>query len=159
MSTIEPENINMLNDSPPKIEEKREYPRLQVLWQNEKNQISKEQKVWLVSQEEGKPNQVLNGLVADISRSGVKIIINQENRILDDHFSIVIHPPKEFELPDMEFEGEKRWDNESCTHVFSAAGIRIIGDQSEEKMEQLQSKAEEFSEFKNIKCEIVFSKK
>ena len=157
--------MNDIEEAPPlgfegsdetKPDERRKHKRLQVLWLNERNSKDLD-RVWVISHDGEHPQKVVYGVVADVSRSGVKIIINQKDVIEDEQFHLVIHPPEELGIPTIELEGSKRWDDAAQKNVYCAIGLMAESENGTAQLLQLTESLEKNPENeKLVKCEIIF---
>ena len=154
MNPTENEQLDKEELSP---EDRRGCKRVQVLWFNEQNK-NEMSRVFVVSHGESHPQKVVVGVVADISRTGVRILIQQRDMIDTDSFKLVIHPPEDLDIPDLELEGTRQWDDATQKNIYTAVGIHINDDsESHQNLEKLADTID--SQPPNeaiIKCEIVF---
>lgn len=139
-----------------KHDDRRDSKRIQVLWLTDKknNDLTR---VFLISHEDSMPQKVVFGVVADISRTGVRILIRQNDFIQSDKFHVVINPPQELELPSLELKGTKRWDDETQKNIYTAVGVRFDDNQDMDALNKLAESIESRESEENIvRCEIVF---
>ena len=138
-------------------EEKRESTRLKILWQHESTISLENKKVWIIKDEQGKPNKVVLGIIDNISKNGIKIAVKKEHAFTEKNFTVVIYPPDETGIPPLEFNGEKRWDDVSKQNRIYSTGVKLISDEQNKKDFDSLIKSVKENNSTNINCEIIFT--
>ena len=107
-------------DNKNKIENKRKNVRLQAFWKVYRQNVS-----W--------------GYLIDLSESGVRVWLNKDEKIGNDNFTIKIHPPKELNIDEIDFNVSRIWTNPDKSQRFNEIGCTFNGltDDKKEQLNQL----------------------